>query len=229
MRLHPLARFAGGALLTSLIGLSVTTPAWAQSVTQEIPIGGRAARAIEAPEPRLVEGNVTTCAGAGLAGAIILGSPTSPANDSNEAGSGTVTGLELDVTINDDFTATGIVVKGGPDANVYDGPFVGPIDVENMTAPINPENDQPFGISHWFVCGFEAQPTATPTATPTVTPTATPTVTPTATPTVTKLPITGDSLSGPSFVVPVALGSGLLLLGSMLVVLYRRRDGEARG
>jgi hypothetical protein len=100
-----------------------------------------------------------------------------------------------------------------------------------MTAPINPANNQPFGISHWFVCGFQTQPTptATPTVTPTATPTATPTVTPTGTPTKTKLPITGDSLSGPSFVILAALGGGLLLLGSMLVVLHRRRDGEARG
>jgi hypothetical protein len=215
-----------------VIVLSVASPASAQTVTHQSPITGRLASAIPAPEPREVEGNVMTCEGADLAGEIILGGPNTSGSASSEAGTGTVTGMQtLDVTINEGFTATGIVVKGGPDANVYDGPFVGPIEVEGMTSPINPATGRPFDISHWFVCGFEAQPTATPTATPTVTPTATPTIAPTATPTPTKtkLPLTGDSLSGPSVVVPAALGGGLLLLGSMLIVLYRRRDGEARG
>ncbi|MGK5675900.1 hypothetical protein ACSNOB_24020 [Micromonospora sp. URMC 106] len=227
-----------------MIVLPVATLASAQLGTHQIPNKGRMASAIPAPEPRVAEGNVATCESADLEGEIILGGPDTSGSASSEAGTGTVTGMQtLDVTINEGFTATGIVVKGGPDANVYDGPFVGPIEVEDMTSPINPATGEPFDISHWFVCGFQAQPTPTPTVSPTVTPTATPTVSPTVSPTVTptvtptatatatptKLPITGDSLSSPSIVVPVTLGGSLLLLGSTLIVLNRRRDGEARG
>ncbi|MFG3706059.1 hypothetical protein ACGF7U_15180 [Micromonospora sp. NPDC047670] len=230
MQLQTLVRLAGGALLAPAIVLSVAGPASARTVTHQGPTTGRMASAIPAPEPREVAGNPMTCEGAELAGEIILGGPNTSGSASSDAGTGTVTGTQtLDVTINEGFTATGIVVKGGPNANVYVGPFVGPIEVEGMTSPINPVTGTPFDISYWFVCGFEAQPTATPTATSTATPTTTPTAPPTATPTRTKLPITGDSLSGPSIVVPAALGGGLLLLGSMLIVLYRRRDGEARG
>ncbi|MER7471732.1 hypothetical protein [Micromonospora sp. NPDC000018] len=171
-----------------------------------------AASAIPAPPPRLVGGNITTCEEAGLDGEIILQSTTGQ-SASNAAGTGTVSadGLTLDVTINAGFTATGIAVKGGPNANVYTGPFVGPILVEDMEAPTNPGEQQP-QISHWFVCGFERQPTTPPTKPPK-----------------TELPKTGSSLNDPSVMLPVAFGSGLLLLGATLVVLHRRRDGEARG
>lgn len=170
------------------------------------------ASAIPAPTPRLVAGNITTCEEAGLDGEIILQS-TSGESASNAAGTGTVSadGLTLDVMINAGFTASGIAVKGGPNANVYTGPFVGPILVEDMQAPTNPGGQQP-QISHWFVCGFERPPTTPPTKPPK-----------------TELPKTGPSLSDPSVVLPVAFGSGLLLLGATLVVLHRRRDSEARG
>jgi hypothetical protein len=183
------------------------------------------ASAVPAPTPRVVAGNVTTCAGAGLAGEIILEGGSGSA--SSEAGSGTVTGLELDVTINAGFTATGIAVKGGPDTNVYDGPFVGPTTVEDMVAPLNKGGEQS-GISHWFVCGFETAPT-TPPATPPTTPPATPpttppTETPTAAPTAPttsppgQLPVTGGQTG-------LVIGSSLALLasGAMLVALARQR------
>lgn len=170
------------------------------------------ASAIPAPPPRLVGGNITTCDEAGLEGEIILQS-TNGDSASNAAATGTVSadGLTLDVTINAGFTASGIAVKGGPDANVYTGPFVGPLLVEDMRAPTNPGGQQP-EISQWFVCGFERPPTTPPT-----------------TPPRTELPKTGPSLSGPSVMLPVAFGSGLLLLGATLIVLHRRRDNEARG
>lgn len=130
-------------------------------------LAGGVAKAVPAPEPRFVEGNVTTCAEAGLSGEIIIQGEGDAASD---AGSGDVSadGLFLDVTINAGWTASGVAVKGGPDTFVYDGPFVGPITVEDMRAPDNMGGQQP-QISHWLVCGTRTVPTNGPT-TPTVTP-----------------------------------------------------------
>jgi LPXTG-motif cell wall-anchored protein len=191
------------------------------------------ANADPAPAPRLVLGNVATCEQADLEGEIILGgeegSATSP------AGTGTVTDKTLDVTINAGFTATGIVVKGGPNANVYDGPFVGPTEVEGMVAPTT-ASGEPAGISHWFVCGFETPSTPSPTPT-----TESPTPTPTTPPPSESVPPSG-STPPPGSVSPTAPGgpglpvtgaaattmalTGLGLIGGgvALVWLRRRRD-----
>jgi LPXTG-motif cell wall-anchored protein len=124
-----------------------------------------AAAAVPAPTPRVVQGNVTTCAQAGLSGSILF----SDENPNPAAGSGTESAdqLFLTVTINSGFTASGIAVKGGPDTNVYDGPFVGPITIENLRAPQNPGGQQP-EISDWFVCGTTSspKPSVTPSGAP---------------------------------------------------------------
>lgn len=180
------------------------------------------ANAAPAPEPRLVEGNVATCVQAGLEGEIILQGETGSAT--SEAGTGTVTGKTLDVTINAGFTATGIVVKGGPNANVYGGPFVGPTEVEGMVAPTN-ASGEPAGISHWFVCGSET-PSSPPPSSP-ETPPTTPETPPSSSPPAVSgggLPVTGAAAT------TMAL-TGLALVGGGAALLWfrRRRDVTFEG
>jgi hypothetical protein len=77
-----------------------------------------------------------------------------------------------------------VVMKGGPNANVY---YYVPESTSdtNLTTPTNPSNGKPFDISHILFCYDLNDPTATPTPTETATqtPTETPTETPTGTPT----------------------------------------------
>lgn len=78
----------------------------------------------------------------------------------------------------------------------------------------NPEPGDNFNLTH--TCPASGGPTGTPTGTPTVTPSHT------------KLPVTGTSFGDPSFAVPLAVGSGLVLAGSMVLVLRRRRDAKVQ-
>ncbi len=136
------------------------TAVLASGGAMSLALGVGVAAAAPAPPPRLVSGNVANCAQAGLAGSVIL---EGVGDASNAAGSGDVSddGLFLDVTINAGFTATGVAVKGGPNTNVYDGPFVGPTSIEGMRAPNNEGGQQPT-ISHWLVCGQPTVPTGAP-------------------------------------------------------------------
>jgi cell division septation protein DedD len=94
-----------------------------------------------------------------------------------------------------------VYAKGGTNQNVYDytGFYGGGIAHDDgLSAPINPDNNQPYGLSHVDFCPVQEQATATPTAEPTATPTPSPTPTaePTATPTPTPtptLPTTGET------------------------------------
>lgn len=211
------------------------------------------ASADPAPPPRLIKGNVTTCAKAGLSGTILFGG--GPGFSPNPAaGSGTVSpdGRFVDVTINSGYTATGIVVKGGPDTYVYDGPFVGPVTIEDLRSPNNKGGNIP-QISHWFVCGMKTKPTTAPptsapptTAPPTTAPptTAPPTTAPPTTAPPTTAPPTTAPTAAPSETPPVVpppppapelpttgtrtglmIGSAIAVIGSgvLLVLLVRRR------
>jgi LPXTG-motif cell wall-anchored protein len=166
---------------------------------------------VPAPTPTLIQGNPTTCEDAGIDGEILLSGVDSD-GDSGDAGTGTVSADDktLTVTINAGFTATGIVVKGGPDANLFSGPFVGPITIEGMQSPLNPGGNIP-DISHWFVCGMTSATTTPPTTTTTVTVTGTTTTAP-------SLPVTGGSTAG-----LIAAGAVLVAGGTALLVLRRRR------
>jgi len=167
---------------------------------------------IPAPAPTVIPGNPTTCAAAGIGGEILLSGVDSD-GDSGDAGTGTVSddNKTLTVTINPGFTATGIVVKGGPDANLFTGPFVGPITIEGMQSPLNPGGNIP-DISHWFVCGMASMTTTTP-------PTTTVTVTTT---TAAGLPVTGPATTG-----LVAAGVALVAGGATTLFLLRRRRAVA--
>lgn len=133
-----------------LVGAALTITAAVSSAF----FGYDLATADPAPTPTTVAGNPNTCAEAGLSGTILFGDGDPSYPPPGVAGSATAGGVgqtTLSVMINAGFTASGIVVKGAPMANIYTGPFVGPITIEGMTAP---ENNGMFpAISHWFVCG----------------------------------------------------------------------------
>jgi hypothetical protein len=68
--------------------------------------------------------------------------------------SGTFDGITITVTGDSfSFTTSGalvttVIVKGGPNANVYNYPAPGVTGDTGLTAPINPNNNRPFGLSH---------------------------------------------------------------------------------
>lgn len=113
------------------------------------------------------------------------------------------------------LVARQVIVKGGPDANVYDYsglPGGGIAHDDGLTPPINPNNNKPYGISHISFCLTQAIPTPTPTVTntpaptrtptPTATSTPTPTATATATPTVTATPTATPTGTPPATATP---------------------------
>jgi hypothetical protein len=120
----------------------------------------------------MVVGNVVTCAGAGFAGSIQMGSPTN-ANASDANVSGTVKtnagsiqpgqGQEVDVAITGAGVAIdAVIVKGGPAYNVYANagvlpPALGPD--QHYISPLNGGGNVPT-ISHWFVCYHLTTPPA---------------------------------------------------------------------
>ena len=112
----------------------------------------------------MVAGNVTTCAGAGFAGDIQVGSSSNgDAQDANVKGvvktnAGTTQpgiGQEVDITLlNGSVVIDAVIVKGGPAYNKYSNsavlpPALGPD--QHYISPLNPGGNVPT-ISHWFVC-----------------------------------------------------------------------------
>jgi len=111
----------------------------------------------------MVAGNVTTCAGAGFAGDIQVGSSSNGnASDANISGvvktnAGTTqpgVGQEVDITRINPVQIDAVIVKGGPAYNVYSNasvlpPALGPD--HHYISPLNPGGNVPT-ISHWFVC-----------------------------------------------------------------------------
>lgn len=86
----------------------------------------------------------------------------------------TVHGRYVDFTSTD--TVLTVVVKGGPNANLYDYTTVGGVTSDtDLSAPINPNTNKPYGLSHLcFTFGDTPPPT---TSTPPTTP-PTPSTTP---------------------------------------------------
>jgi hypothetical protein len=111
------------------------------------------------------DGNVTTCAEAGLAGAKQLGGSTSGATQ--DGITATVTDATyLSYTTDGSVTVYGAVVKGGDAYNVYPAGVT-----TDLRAPLT-DGDQIPQISHWFLCydvtgggTGEAAPAATVTGT----------------------------------------------------------------
>ena len=155
----------------------------------------------EAPESGDVRatayaGNVTDCAGAGLAGSTIEVTYTVDESETYI----TITGVP------DGTTLTGVVVKGGNAYNVY----VGDQRTE-LHAPLN-ASGKPAQISHWFACGTAASPTSPPPSptTPPPTPTTPPPSPTTPPPTVSPAPTT----PGIAPIAPPPAGGALPVTGS---------------
>jgi hypothetical protein len=120
----------------------------------------------------MVVGNVVTCAGAGFAGSIQMGSPTN-ANASDANVSGTVKtnagaikpgqGQEVNVAITGaGVVVDAVIVKGGPAYNVYSNASVLPPALnpdQHYISPLNGGGNVPT-ISHWFVCYHLTTPPA---------------------------------------------------------------------
>lgn len=76
----------------------------------------------------------------------------------------TVTGSSVSFTVDPGFLVFEVIVKGGPNANVYTYPGGTTADT-GLTAPINPNTGRPFGLSH--ICfEFEGEPEPPKTTTP---------------------------------------------------------------
>ncbi|WP_369171678.1 hypothetical protein AB5J49_28605 [Streptomyces sp. R28] len=61
----------------------------------------------------------------------------------------------FDFTISDDFAAIGVIVKGGPVANLYDYRPTGIQADQELHAPVNPANMTYYGLSHVDFCLVE--------------------------------------------------------------------------
>jgi LPXTG-motif cell wall-anchored protein len=177
-------------------------------------------------------GNATVCTGdkdaANLSGTVILSSADDPdgLNGSKTGvGEGTVDADQKVLTVHLDagVTASGVVVKGGDNFNVYVGPFVGEITIAGMTAPLVGQDKNVPVISHWFVCGGPSEsespsPSSSPSASSS--PTAEPSSPGTSTSTSGgSLPVTGTAITG-----IVIAGVALIGGGAALLFLRRRRD-----
>jgi hypothetical protein len=125
------------------------------------------------------DGNVTTCSQVGFPDSTQIAGD----GDENVGIEANDTSIEVDV-LNPDVVIDAIVVKGGPNANVFTNVGSG-----TYSTPTNPNNDEPYGLSHYFVCYHLEEGTTTTTSTTTTT-TTQPTVTTAAAPTPTATPQT---------------------------------------
>lgn len=67
-----------------------------------------------------------------------------------------VTNSTFNFSFTGDFVAVGVIVKGGPNANFYDYRPNGEDADTGLHAPVNPNNNQFFGLSHIEFCIIEA-------------------------------------------------------------------------
>jgi uncharacterized repeat protein (TIGR01451 family) len=92
-----------------------------------------------------------------------VASGTFPLSFDGLSGSVTVTvnntaqGQTFDFSFSGDFVAAGVIVKGGPNANFYDYRPDGEDADTALHAPVNPNNNKFFGLSHISFCITEAQ------------------------------------------------------------------------
>ncbi len=147
----------------------------------------------EDPRATIVEGNATTCAAVGFSDDTILSGDNA---DSNSADGITVTGQAnkqyIDVTVdaNSNVVLDVIVVKGGPNYNVYPGTVR-----DNLRSPLNGGGNIP-AISHWFICYHAGTVETTTTTTTVVTTTTVPVVTTTVPEVTTTVPETTSTVPG---------------------------------
>lgn len=125
-------------------------------------------------EPQLVDDN-PSCATVGIGENEFKLQPVESGHHSDPAGP-----LEVDVTVegthfdwSSNIPVLAVIVKGGPDANLYDY-RPGETSDQGLHAPINPNNNRPFGLSHVSFCYNPSEP---PNGTTSPTPTTDPTTT----------------------------------------------------
>ncbi len=198
------------------------------------PLGDAGATAQQQPTPStsFVPGN-PTCGDLAPEGASWIELKVEPVED------GTFTDGMLTVTLDVSDTTDGpvfnwtsnigvdaVFVKGGPNGTLYlyDPPAESTGDT-GLHAPVNPNNDKFFGLSHVSFCYDEDQATTTTTEEETTTTTTGESTTTTAgaiSPTTVtpggELPRTGSSMSGPM----LGIGAALLVGGAALVGYARR-------
>jgi LPXTG-motif cell wall-anchored protein len=187
------------------------------------------------------DGNVTTCAQAGLPGTTIQ-----PAQVQHLIIENTY------INVTDGTGITAIVVKGGSAYNTYLSSALGAFPWLKLHSPLN-ASGKPAEISHWFACG--TPPTTTTTTTTTTEPTTTTETTSSTTttttagttttePTTTTTPASStatttattttaalvavsnpDDLASTGFGSPWLLGLGAVLVaaGAVLLLVLRRR------
>lgn len=135
------------AALALGVSLLIATPAIALPKAQPQPSDARAT---------MHSGNATTCAQAGLSGTTVTFASVREQDDNTS-----ITITAADIPAGD--TLVGVVVKGGPGYNVYQGLT----EWTNLISPKNPGGQIPT-ISHWFACvtqtkGGGGGPTPPPT------------------------------------------------------------------
>lgn len=106
-------------------------------------------------EPTQLSGN-PTCTGAFKVEPVVSGT--------YDGVTITVHGSTFDFTTTGDTVVTSVIVKGGPNANLYTYDPPATADT-GLHAPINAKNDRPYGLSH--LCFFtdeddKGEPTPTP-------------------------------------------------------------------
>jgi hypothetical protein len=118
----------------------------------------------------LVGARVMVMAPAGMAASVapvvMPGNPSCPEGTLElkiePVESGTFDGITI-IVDNSSFSFTStvpvttVIVKGGPNANVYTYPL-GTFGDTGLTAPINPNNNRPYGLSHVSFCTEKKPP-----------------------------------------------------------------------
>ena len=234
MRLTPLRRsgLLGATAVAAVATLALVTTAFAQP-DKPAPVSG---------DDRAVayEGNVDiehkdACTVGGL-----TGTPLAPGEFTFTGG---VDKQDLDITeVPDNYTITGVVVKGSDAYNVYLAAKLGAtLPWNNLRAPDNNGGNTP-AISHWYACGIKDTPsssssssstTSSSTVTHTVTPSSSQTTTPsssevvaTTTTTTVAAVANEDELASTGFGSAwlLGLGAALVAAGAAVLLVLRRRS-----
>lgn len=232
MRLTPLRRagLLASAAVAAVATLALSSTASAQEPTTDDPRATPFSKNVDINHPE-------ACTVGGLTGETIHPNKFTYTGGDNE--------LHLNITgVPAGITVTGVVVKGGPNFNVYLADKLGELPWNQLRSPFNEGGKLP-QISHWYGCGVKkdtpsssvttpSSTTSSSTVTHSSTPSSTQTTTSTSssevavTTTTTKAAAAADSndLASTGFGSAwlVGLGAALLAAGvAVLFVLRRRR------
>ncbi|NKE56345.1 LPXTG cell wall anchor domain-containing protein [Lentzea sp. PSKA42] len=231
MRLTPLRRtgLLASAAAAAVATLALTSTASAQAPTTDDKRATPYTKNVDINHPE-------ACTVGGLTGETIHPSEFTYTGGDNE--------IYLNVTgVPAGLTVTGVVVKGGPNFNVYLAKDLGPLPWNELRSPFN-EGGQQAQISHWYGCGIEDETpsssvtpsSSTSTSTSTSSSSSAPTsasttvssseVAVTTTTTAAVAPVVNeDNLASTGFGSAwlVGLGAALLAAGAAVLLVLRRR------